>query len=363
MSKELTNEQGELVLEEWNRDSENPPSLYDLTKMVFPKLEKVDGRCKEGRMVKEFLAKHGFKARPSNEYKPKDKIELTEEHKSFCLNNGSMMSYVEIARIVFDNPELNNLSQESRAVKEYIDSLGDQIVPFEDTLPQRLNEYEPPRTFSKTLAKIKKYAPASLPEDTDKITAKGRKEIDSLSNYLATYRFVHQINTYSNEMARDLFESSFVRYTHDKGDLTQEEVDQYIVLSTEVVIASNIQRRVEHLNRLLDDSADDTEGRRISMSLVEAINTSQNEYNQSVNRQQKLLGDLKEKRSDKLKKQLNNNASILNLVEMWKSEESRHKMIGLAQLRQESMKDEIQKLGSMDEIKCRILGVDENEVV
>ena len=145
--------------------------------------------------------------------------------------------------------------------------------------------------------------------------------------------------------------------------MTQEEVDQYIVLSTEVVIASNIQRRVEHLNRLLDDSADDTEGRRISMSLVEAINTSQNEYNQSVNRQQKLLGDLKEKRSDRLKNQLKDNASILNLVEMWKSEESRHKMIGLAQLRQESMKEEIQKLGSMDEIKCRILGVDENEIV
>ena len=99
------------------------------------------------------------------------------------------------------------------------------------------------------------------------------------------------------------------------------------------------------------------------MSLVEAINTSQNEYNQSVNRQQKLLGDLKEKRSDRLKNQLKDNASILNLVEMWKSEESRHKMIGLAQLRQESMKEEIQKLGSMDEIKFRILGVDENEIV
>jgi hypothetical protein len=98
------------------------------------------------------------------------------------------------------------------------------------------------------------------------------------------------------------------------------------------------------------------------MSLVEAINTSQNEYNQSVNRQQKLLGDLKEKRSDRLKKQLNDTASILNLVEMWKEEESRHNMIALAQLRQELMKEEMKKLGSMDEIRCRIMGIDQNEI-
>ena len=64
--------------------------------------------------------------------------------------------------------------------------------------------------------------------------------------------------------------------------------------------------------------------------MVEAINTAQNEYHQSVNRQQKLLESLKEKRSDRLKNQLKENASILNLVEMWKSEESRTKMIKLA---------------------------------
>lgn len=83
MSKELSSEQENLVLEEWNRDPENPPSLYDLTKIIFPKLEKVDGRCKEGRMIKEFLAKHGLKARPSNEYKPKDKIEFNRRASIF----------------------------------------------------------------------------------------------------------------------------------------------------------------------------------------------------------------------------------------------------------------------------------------
>ena len=181
--------------------------------------------------------------------------------------------------------------------------------------------------------------------------------------YLNTYRFNYQINTYTNQTIRDLFESSFIRYTHDKGDLSQEEVDQYIVLSAEVVIASNIQRRVEHLQGLLDDVADDTEGRRISMSLVEAISSAQNEYNQSVNRQHKLLGDLKEKRSDKLKNRIRENASIISLVEVWKNEESRKKMIKLANLRKTALKEEIDNLGNMDELKARILGLSEEDVL
>jgi allophanate hydrolase subunit 1 len=139
-------------------------------------------------------------------------------------------------------------------------------------------------------------------------------------------------------------------------------VDQYIVLAGEVVIASNIQRRVEHLQNLLDDAAADTEGRRIAMSLVEAISTAQTEYNQCVNRQQKLLESLKQKRSDKLKSQIKENASIINLVQLWKEEESRKKLIKLAELRKKSVNNEVEKLSSMEEVKATILGLSKDEV-
>jgi len=171
------------------------------------------------------------------------------------------------------------------------------------------------------------------------------------------------MNTYEDVTSRELFESSFVRYTYDKSDLTQEEVDQYIVLATEVVIAANIQRRVERLQQHMDTSAEDSDGRRIAMALVDAINTAQTEYNQCVNRQQKLLESLKEKRSDKLKKQINNSASILNLIEVWKDEESRKKMIALAELRKKTLKDEIDNLTTMEEVKARIMGLSEDEVL
>ena len=180
---------------------------------------------------------------------------------------------------------------------------------------------------------------------------------------VSVFRFLHQISTYNIETDRELFESSFVRYTFDKGDLTQEEVDQYIVLSAEVVIASTIQRRINHLSDLLDEVANNTEGRRISMALVESISKSQTEYNQCVNRQQKLLGDLKEKRSDLLKRQIKENASILNLVQMWKEEESRKDMIKLAEIRKKAVKEEIERLSTLDEVKARILGISKDEVL
>lgn len=117
------------------------------------------------------------------------------------------------------------------------------------------------------------------------------------------------------------------------------------------------------LQELLDESALDSEGRKISMSLVESISTGQTEYNQCVNRQQKLLSDLKVKRSDRLENQIKETASILNLVALWKDEENRNNMVRLAELRKGALKNEIVRLSSLDEIKCKILGISEDEIL
>ena len=362
----LSSEQQILILEEWNRRGvdhpDGPPSLSELIKIAFPDIENADGRTKEGRIVKEFLSSRNMTARSLHDYVPKEKIELTEEHKEYIVNNAGMMKGYEIARVIFKDSSLSHVSQEARTINEFIKASDTEIeVAFNQEEGVVENEYKAPRTFTATMHKINRYVLDGI--NKEKITAKQKVDIQSLIGYLNTYRFCYQINSYDGDVSRDLFESSFVRYTYDKNDLAQEEIDQYILLSAEVVIASTIQRRVEHLQRLLDDTANNTEGARISMSLVEAINTAQNEYNQCVNRQQKLLGDLKQKRSDKLNKRISNNASILNLVEAWKDEESRKQMIGLANRQKENLKGEVEKLADMDELKCRILGLSKDEAL
>jgi hypothetical protein len=75
------------------------------------------------------------------------------------------------------------------------------------------------------------------------------------------------------------------------------------------------------------------------------------------------LNDLKVKRSDRLSKNIKENASILNLVYLWKEEETRKKMIKLAETRKAAVKEEIDRLMTIDEIKCKIVGLSEDQIL
>ena len=65
---QLSEEQKQNIVNEWNSREENPPSLLELIKIAFPD-KNVDGRSKEGKAVKAFLASRSIKARAAQEYK------------------------------------------------------------------------------------------------------------------------------------------------------------------------------------------------------------------------------------------------------------------------------------------------------
>jgi general stress protein 26 len=359
MSELSQNDRHLRALELWRgreEREEDPPSLMELIRAAYPDQEGLDGRTKEARELKQYLSTLDIRADGAHVYKP-IKIDLTNENKEFIENNASLMSAVHIARTLFNDLSLSNLNAETKAVQEHIEQINPQIFHQEETATSL---YTPPNTFDKALKKVNRYIFEKI--DKSKINSKQKNNINALLGYLNTFRFIQQANTYEATNHRELFESSFVRYTNDKPDLTAEEVDQYIVLSTEVVIGFMIQARSERLQAFLDTAADDTEGRRIAMGLVQAISSAQTEYNQCVTRQQKLLEHLKEKRSDKLRKEIKDNASIINLVQLWKDEESRLKLIKLAELRKKVVRKEMDNLAGMDELKARIMGISQDEV-
>jgi hypothetical protein len=355
---QLDGEQQQNILDAWNGRPDNPPSLMTLTKIAFPDAESADGRSKEGRAVKAFLASRELRARGSHQYKAKGFLELTEAQEEYITNNASLLKPLELTKNIFDDDKLTTLSQEFRTVTEFLKT-ADVKVYSEPARDYSVEQYKPPKTYYSALIVINKYIHIKI--DKDKATHQQRKEIDSLIGYMNTYRFNHQINTYQSNQDRELFESSFVRYTNDKADLTQEEVDQYIVMCTEVVISSTIQETIQMLQIQIDH--DVTNGNRVPMTLVDASNTARTEYNQCVGRQQKLLNDLKVKRSDRLSKQIKQNASILNLVQMWKEEESRKMLLEMAEARKKVIKKEINKLITIDDVKARILGITEEEIL
>jgi hypothetical protein len=299
-----------------------------------------------------------LKARGSHQYKAKGLLELTEDQKEYLTNNATLLKPLELAKNTFDDEGITTLHQEFRTVTEFLKT-ADVKVYSEPDRDFSIEYYKPPKTYHTAVHLINKYIHIKISKE--KVTHQQKKEIDSTIGYMNTYRFCHQINTYQSNQDRELFESSFVRYTHDKSDLTQEEVDQYIVLCTEVVISSTIQETIQMLQIQIDQEV--TNGGKVPMSLVEASNTARQEYNQCVTRQQKLLNDLKVKRSDRLNKEIKQNASILNLVQLWKDEESRAKLIQLAEKRKKVVKKEIRNLSSMDEVKARIMGITEDEIL
>lgn len=358
---ELTNEQWDKVKALWNSRPNNPPSLMELTRAAFDK-DNLDGRTKEGRAVRRKLteSKMGFS---TSKYTASGLLTLTDTQKEYIRNNYKTMKGVEMARVLYNNNSLTNLNQETRTVLDYMKSL-DKKDSFEDPNEISSGKYNPPKQTIHALARVNKYTNQNLQEAT--LTGKQKKDVAALISFLCTYRFQRQINTYEKIEDRELFESSFIRYTYDKHDLTEEEVDQYIVLSTEVVIGATIQARTETLRRLLDEAADgddDGSSPKISMALVEAINTAQTEYNQCVLRQQKLLESLKVKRSEKEGKSKTGHASVLNLIQAWKDEESRKKMIKLAELQRDKLKQGVEEFVTIDELKAKVYGLSIDEAL
>ena len=96
---------------------------------------------------------------------------------------------------------------------------------------------------------------------------------------------------------------------------------------------------------------------------MESLGDARREYNQCVTRQTKLLEALKGKRSERLKEQRGSGASVLNLFQLLKEENSRKKLVKIANMRKLIVKDTIDELSDMDEIKFRIFGLSKEEAL
>jgi len=359
---QLTTEQEKQVLDFWNRTPNNPPGLKEITEELFPG-QNYDGRSEQGRSIKAALAKFSLRAKAtSDSFSKTAEIKLTDDQQSLITNNVATMNSLELARLAFNNPSLTNLNAETRVVNEFVKTLDTRVVynaASNADIPAGL--YEPPNTLDKVLKRANKYVNGVI--DKEKLTSKQKKSLEMLINYLHTFRFIRQMNTYDSDEDRSSCEDAFIRYTYDKPDLTQEEIDQYIELSNQVVRSIKIQRRSEGMQRVLEDLTNSGSDPKVSMAWVEAIGKAGTEYDQCLKRCGDLLDDLKEKRSKRLSKQIQENSSILNLVQAWRFEENRIKFAKLGELEQIQVGNEVERLMSMAEVRSLILGLNKDDYI
>lgn len=360
-NEELNDEQKKFVLDNWKS--------MDLLTMVrtLSGDPEADGRHKLGRAIKRFLASNGFEAATSR-YKAAGPIILTEDQEKFIIENGDKMKTLELTRALFQNASLTPFSREFKAVYKKVAEINKNLVKIEDE-PAEEDSWEAPKSVYKLIPKVNRHVPNPHKEleplfpDAKKLTGMEEKCLRALLSYMNIPRFKYQMDRFLKQVDRELFESTFIGMTWDKHDLLREEVDQYISLASEIVLTAQIDRHIQQLDRIVDESLSGEGDRKLSMNLIELVNTARDKSDKSKERQRKLLDNLVDSRSSRLEKRVQANSSILNLVDAWRNEQRRQEFIKLAILQKQAESEEIDKIGSMSDVVALIAGITKDEII
>ena len=330
--------------------------LTELTRLVFPDAEKVDGRSKQGRAVRQFLVENQIDYATKHVY-PREEIILTREQKEFIEQSISGgMECFQIASILFPDVRMAHNTKEYLTVYNYVDSNPNISPPgSEDSFNKR---YSPPKAASKVIKKINDSCQKNLNES--KLAMTERKSIEALTGFLASPRFIQVINNYNSSEDRELFEAEFVRATWDKPDLSNDEINLYINVCMDYIHLKNIQGAINKLNRMFDEAEDQQD---LTVRLAELLKTKSEEYNQCEKRMESLIQKLQGDRSKRISSKERQNANILALVQLFQEEEERQVMIKIAELQKKAAREEADHLESMPDWKSRVLGISKEDVI
>lgn len=352
MIYDLTEKQKEEILKLFKKN----PDLMFITRKVFND-DTIDGRSKQGRAVRKFLAEQDKKANTS--LVPKvEQIHLTKEQKEFLMTDNIEvgMNALEIARLTFKDRDVQPLSIKHRVIVDFLKTYRPEIVDDNEIVTKE--KWTPPKSINRAIVKINNFCGTGLEELT--LQTKQKKLVEQLIIYFKSPRFNHFINQYATLADRDLFESEFVRAVWDKPDLTNDELNLYVTVCANYVRQKHIQQRIDKLNALLDDQDNE---RDITMRLTEIIKATSEELNQCEKRIESLTKDLNGSRTARLKAKGEENGSIFALVEAFQEREERDRMIMMAELQNKLIEEEADRLESMDDYKARVLGISKKELL
>jgi len=348
---ELTQEQKDFICANYTQI----PDLNELTKRCFND-QSLDGRKKEGRLVRQFLIDNNFSFTTTKKEK-NESIDLTDSQKEFIvLQSQTGMSSFRIAELVFPDREVKKLGMEQRTVLDYIRTINpDYVANSESAL---LTEYVPPKAFSRVVKKVNDATGLALAED--KLNRQHKIYLEKLQVNLSNSRFVMIMNNYSSQKDRNLFEEEFVRLTWDKPDLSSDELNLYMNVCKEIINLEVIGKHLIKLNDQFDEIEDQQD---MTVRLAEIIKAKSSEYHQCETRIENLTKKLQGDRAERMRNRLRDNSSILSLVQMFQDEQERKNMVKIAEMQKTLVNEEANRLESMHEWKCRILGINKEDVI
>ena len=347
----LTEEQKKYIDENYK----STPDLIALTKAAFMD-ESLDGRSKEGRAVREYMAAKDY-AYKTTQIQKVARVNLTKDQKEFISQNADAgMKAFEIATLLFQGKKITPLSKETLKVAAFIkETMPEDLHPADSAVGQR---YRPVKELDEIIKVVNEVADQDL--DKDRLTVQVRKSLEALLGFLKAPRLVQTISNYTNKADRELFEAEFIRATWDKPDLTSDEVNLYINVCIDYINLMNIQKAVDKLNHMFEQCEDQ---RDMTVRLAELLKTKSEEYNQCEKRMESLITRLNGDRAKRVQNKQQQNASVLNLVLLFQEEEERNVMIKIAEMQRELVSKEADDMESMPDWKARVLGLRKEDLI
>ena len=283
-------------------------------------------------------------------------ISLTDSQKEFITQNIKQMTPLEMAKTLFNNELITPLMAEFRVVHACCEgALTSAGMP---PLEPILEEYKPPKTEVQVIDRINKYVKQAV--DKSKITSWNRECAGKLMKFLHTYRLIAELSNFHDEKEREMYESSFIRFTHDKPDLTEEEIDSYMNLCADIV---NKQRMDSELS-MLDQARKNAYAisNTMPMAIIEAIGKLRSDIDDNLKRQKETRNILNGKRTDRLKELHTNNVNVMSLIEAFSNAEKRSIFLERMAKRKTIVKEETKRLEDMDSLYGEMFGISQKEI-
>lgn len=307
----------------------------------IPSLLKVKGESSEGRQMYEYMRSHcgvDTSIRNSKEMRLTDEQkEIAKEHKH--------LPVLDVCYKIWER-KVSNLSAEARAVTDYLDSIASEISNLVEMVAY-VNKYVTGKRLNK-----------------NNLNPVERRGCEALRKYLNTMTFIQAESRFSDAVEKEFLRSTFVRYTYDKPDLTEEEVDQFVLLCSSKVEEQKLLKRLSEYQRKADEAmlSEDADS-EVSMRYVETVKNLQSHLDTIQKRVKELYTNLTQSRAAKMKNKQNHAITIGVLVEMWRSLEQRNRLIKIAQKREELLKEEIKRESDLDQVILMMKGISPDELL
>lgn len=359
----LTPEQRSKIIEMWNSSGDTPPDIPAIAAAVFSGLtsEDLNPNSIFCRSIRRFIVERRAILDQLRKLEKDQPITLTDEQRAYISTNYAIKTAAEIAEHIFqlENPP-PDLMDKCEAV--VLACIREERAAAKPDSYWGNNKYEPPSTLKQAALRVNKYIYNAI--DLKDITrdAKLKQNLTALIRFCKMYRFRMMVDNFEKLEHKELFEQSYIRYVWDKPDLSEIELDMVCNVCNDIVSHTEMQRELERLKSMLNSCADDADGRRATVAIMDAIRSLRSSMDENYKRQIAAWKNIEGTREQRMAGQLKANASILNLVAAWRSQEHREKLLKIAKLRQKALEHEIQRLDELEEIKARILGIGSEDI-